>query len=372
MPFQVASRLILLAALPAAAATDVTFHRDILPVLQKRCQSCHRPGEAAPIPFLTYNQVRPWAKAIKEAVLTKKMPPWPADPSVGRFKNDRTLSKVEVETLAAWADSGAVEGDPKHAPKPLEFVEGWTIGKPDLVLGMAEPFEVPATGVIDYQWVIMPTGFTEDKWIQAIEFRPGERSIVHHIAGFLRRKGSNFLFGAKPWIPLSQPKGFIEGGRSDGFLGDYVPGITGTILPEGMALQLPAGADILFQIHYTPNGKPARDRSRFGIIFAKEPPKYHVRDLILNNGRFLIPPRDPSFRVETQVTFDLDVRLLALNPHMHLRGKSMEVRAAYPDGRVEPLLRVPKYDFNWQITYELPDEFLLPAGTRLEATAHFD
>jgi hypothetical protein len=360
-----------MSCLAFAGASTITFHKDVEPILQARCQGCHRPGEAAPMPLLTYKDARPWAKAMKEAVLTRKMPPWSADSSVGHFKNDRHLRDAEIDTLAKWADAGAPEGNPKDAPPPLEFTEGWAIGKPDLILGMSAPFEIPATGVLDYQWILVP-GFKEDKWVQAFEVRPGNRSIVHHVAAFWRRPGSPWMADAKPGVPVAKPSNAAETGASDGIIAEYVPGIPPLVLPKGYALFLPAGSDIMLQVHYTPNGKATQDLSRLGFIFAPAPPEYRVITYGVGSFSLKIPPYEPDYRVQAASTFGTEVRVLGINAHMHLRGKSADVKATYPDGRVEELLRIPKYDFNWQITYEPEGELRLPAGTKIEAFSAYD
>ena len=354
-----------------AAEAPVTFHKNVEPILRARCQTCHRPGEAAPMSLLTYNDARPWAKAIKQAVVTKKMPPWMADASVGHFRNDRHLNQTEIDTLALWVDSGAPEGDPKDAPAPLQFSEGWAIGKPDMVLEMPTAFEIPAQGTIDYQWILIPA-FKEEKWIQAFEVRPGNRAVVHHVAAFWRRAGSPWMTGVKPGVPTPKPSGASENGSSDGIIAEYVPGIPPLVLPKGYALRLPAGADIMLQVHYTPNGTATSDRSRLGFVFAKEPPQYQVITYGMAAPVLNIPPGDPNYEAKAVATLGIDVRLLGVNPHMHLRGKSAVVTVTYPDGRTEPLLRVPKYDFNWQITYEPEGDLRLPAGTRLDAVSYFD
>jgi len=360
-----------LSCMAFAGTPKVTFHKDVEPILQARCQGCHRPGEAAPMPLLTYKEARPWAKSIKEAVLTRKMPPWSADTTVGHFKNDRHLSDAEIDTLTKWADSGAAEGSVKDSPPPIEFTEGWAIGKPDLVLGMSEPFPIPAQGVLDYQWILVP-GFKEDRWIQAFEVRPGNRAVVHHVAAFWRRPGSVWMAGVKPGVPVAKPSSAPETGSSDGIIAEYVPGIAPLVLPKGYAMFLPAGSDIMLQVHYTPNGKATEDLSRLGFIFAKEPPAYRVITYGVGSFTLKIPPFDPDYHVRAASTVGTDVRILGLNAHMHLRGKSAEVHAIYPDGRTEELLRIPKYDFNWQITYEPQGELNLPAGTKIEAVAVFD
>ena len=355
----------------SAASAAVTFHKNVAPILQARCQGCHRPGEAAPMPLLTYKEARPWAKAIKTAVVTRKMPPWHAAPEVGQFKNDRRLTQAEIDTLTQWADAGAPEGNPKDAPKPLVYTEGWTLGKPDTVLEMPEPFPIPATGVLDYQWILIP-GFKEDRWIQAFEVRPGNRAVVHHVAAFWRRAGSPWMADVKPGVPVAKPSNAPETGQSDGIIAEYVPGIPPLQLPDGYALMLPAGSDIMLQVHYTPNGKATEDRSKIGIIFAKQPPQYRVITYGITSNKLKIPPYEANYKSEGAAIFGADVRILGLNPHMHLRGKSAEIRAVYADGRKEDLLRVPRYDFNWQITYEPAGELKLPAGTRVEAVLAYD
>ncbi|MBI3682741.1 MAG: cytochrome c [Acidobacteria bacterium] len=355
-----------------AGPTPVTYHKDVEPVLQARCQGCHRPGEAAPFSTLSYKDVRPWAKAIKAAVVARKMPPWFADPSVGHFRNNPSLSQAEIDSIVKWVDTGAPEGDAKDAPPPRQYVEGWNIGNPDVVFEMPIPFEVPAEGAVAYQWIVLPTGLTEDKWIQGVEVRPGDRSVVHHVIAFYRRPGSKWLLDAQPGVPVAKASGAPEGGMSDGAIGGYAPGIPPRVLSEGRAILLPKGSDLVLQMHYTASGKAARDQSKVGVVFARQPPRERAFGLAVANGRFVIPPKDGSHRVDAEVTLASDVRIVDFTPHMHLRGKSFEYRAVFPDGRVETLLRVPKYDFNWQLTYQLAEERVFPKGTRIEGTACFD
>ncbi|HYL34461.1 MAG TPA: thiol-disulfide isomerase [Bryobacteraceae bacterium] len=357
--------------LAAASDAKITFHKNVEPILQARCQSCHRPGEAAPMSLLTYSEARPWAKAIKQAVLTRKMPPWFADETVGHFRNDRTLRQEEIDTLVKWADGGAIEGNPKDAPAPLEFTAGWAIGKPDIVLGMPAPLDIPAQGTLDYQWVLIP-GFKEDKWIQAFEVRPGNRAVVHHVAAFWRRAGSPWMADAKPGVPIPKPSNAPETGSSDGIIAEYVPGIPPLSLPSGYAMKLPAGADIILQVHYTPNGTATKDQSSVGFVFAPAPPQYQVITYGLGALSLKIPPFDPNYSARASASLGIDVQVLGMNSHMHLRGKSTELTATYPDGRTEELLRIPKYDFNWQLTYEPVGELHLPAGTKLSAVSVFD
>ncbi len=364
--------LVALPALATAQTRAVTFHEDVVPVLQKNCQSCHRPGEAAPFSMLTYRDARPWAAAMKRAVVSRKMPPWHADPSVGHFANDRRLAQAEIDTIARWADTGANEGDPKKAPAPLTFLEGWNIGQPDKILEMPQAFSVPAMGTIDYQWIVMPMGLDKDTWIEGVEVRPGDRTVVHHVIAFYRRPGSNWLVDAKPGIPTPKSSGDSEVGMSDGAIGGYVPGLPAARLAPGRAIFLPAGSDIVLQVHYNATGKATTDRTKVGIVFAKKDIVERSFQIGVVNPTFVIPPGEADYPVNADVTVDSDIRVLGFTPHMHLRGKSFEFRAVFPDGTREVLLRVPKYDFMWQLTYDLAEERVFPKGTKFEATATFD
>jgi hypothetical protein len=364
--------------------SNVTYNKQVLPVLQKRCQECHRPGEAAPFSMLTYKDTRPWAKAMKEAVLTKKMPPWFADPAVGHFSNDRRLTPEETQTLVSWVDQGAIEGDPKDAPPPLQFTEGWTIGKPDVVYELPVEYTVPAKGTVEYTYFLLPKVFTEDKWIDKIEVRPGARSVVHHVVLIARPPGSKWLAEMKPgvaWVEPEEkdpPKREVDTGEGAFLLGDmemisvYVPGGVAYQTAPGQARFVKAGSDLIFQMHYTASGKATADRTRVGIIFAKQPPRERVVNTFIMNRRFRIPPGAPDQVVDARVTLNRDATLLNFFPHMHLRGKAFEYRVTYPDGRSETLFRMPKYNFNWQITYQLAQPLKLPKGTVITAVAHYD
>lgn len=351
----------------------VSFTRDVLPVLQKHCQACHRPGEAAPMSFLTYQETRPWAKAIKQAVTVRKMPPWFADPHVGTFHNDRTLPQADIATLSAWADSGAPEGKPEDAPPPVKWVEGWQIGKPDMVLEMPNEFAIPSQGTVEYQYIVIPTGLKEDRWVQAAEARPGNRAVVHHIIAFIREPGSKWMKNALPGVPFVPAKGGQErGAMADDNLTGFAPGMPAEVLPPGQGRLLKAGSDLVLQMHYTANGKPATDRSRIGIVFAKEPPRERVLTSAVANHKFVIPPGDPNYRVDAELTLYAPSTLIGMLPHMHLRGKAFSYRVTYPDGRQEDLLNVPRYDFNWQLWYEPAQVKVFPAGTKVSCTAIFD
>jgi hypothetical protein len=375
-----------LVAIPAAQASgpkEITFHKDVEAVLQARCQACHRPGEAAPMSFLTYAETRPWAKAIKAAVLTRKMPPWSADPAHGQFENDRRLSDAEISTLVSWVDSGAKEGDPKGAPRPLAFTEGWSIGAPDAVIEMPLAYQVPASGTVEYTYFLVPSGFTEDKWVERSEVRPGDRSVVHHTIVFVRPPGSKYLADLKPGVAYVPPKketvrkpdngqGDFGTGTPLEFAGLYAPGSMPMVLKPGQARLIPKGSDLIIQMHYTTNGKAATDRTRVGFIFARQAPEERVVNTYIANRNLHIPSGASNHQVTARVTLHADATLLSMLPHMHVRGKAFEYRATYPNGESEILLLVPKYDFNWQLTYTLKQPKLLPKGTVIECVARYD
>jgi len=373
--------VLLAGAAVAAPLAPPTFYKDVLPILENRCQSCHRPGEAGPMSFLDYQGTRPYAKAIKAAVLQKKMPPWPADAHYGKFENDRHLSEADIKTLTGWVDGGAPEGDAKDAPKPIAWVEGWTIGKPDVVIAMPQALDVPATGTIEYQYLVIPTGLTKDTWVTAAEVRPGNRAVVHHIIAFLRPPGSPWMADAKPGVPFIPGKEPRASGRRGNqqpedlpseLLVGYAPGMPADRSPAGAAKLMKAGSDIVLQIHYTANGTATTDLTRIGLMVAKEQPQY--RQLTMNAGqnKFAIPPGDPAYEVKSEITLADDSELVNLMPHMHLRGKDFLYKAVYPTGETSTLLSVPKYDFNWQLVYYFEKPVVLPKGTRIECTAHFD
>ena len=372
----------------ATAAGNVTFNKDVLPVLQKHCQECHRPGEAAPMSLLTYKDARPWAAAMRQAVLTRKMPPWyAADPAHGRFLNDRRLPQADIDTLVQWAQTGALEGDAKDASAPRTFASEWTIGRPDAVIDMGADYKVPAKGTIDYTFFTVPTGFKEDKWVEKVEVRPAARAVVHHIVLYARAPGSKAFEGARPGVAFVEPKdadeghkpdigegefyGLTEGGHVE-MVGVYVPGGDAYVTRPGQARLIKAGSELIFQMHYTANGKETVDRSRVGIVFAKQPPKERVINTFVYNPEMHIPPEEANHRVDASVQVLEDVKVQSFFPHMHVRGKAMEYRVTYPAGETELLCRVPAYDFNWQMTYQLATPVMLPKGTKILVSAWYD
>ena len=355
-----------------------TFTKDVAPILQKHCVTCHRPGEAAPFSMLTYEDAKPWAPMMKMAVTQKIMPPWFADPHYGHFSNERSLSAEEIRTLVNWVNAGAQKGDLKDMPPPPQnFVQGWGIPAPDVVFQLPKPFSVPANGVIDYQYVIVPTGFKEDKWVQMLEVRPTDRAVVHHIIAYLREPGSNYFKDQKPGVFFTAPPSKADektdtSALPSDFLVGYAPGQPAEILQPGEGKLIKAGSDIVFEVHYTPNGTPTRDQTRLGLIFTKAPPKDRVLTLSASNGTFKIPPGDPDYKVDASFEIQRDLKLVSLHPHMHSRGKSFEYRLLYPDGKKETILSVPVYNWHWQLWYDLDKPLDLPRGTKIECTAHFD
>jgi hypothetical protein len=313
---------------------------------------------------------------MKEAVLLKKMPPWFADPHYGKFSNDRALAQKDIDTLVAWADAGMPLGDHKDLPPPVDFVEGWSIPKPDIVFDFPQAYQIPASGTIEYQKVVMSSGFTEDKWVQFAEARPGDRARVHHMILFIREPGSHWLRDAKPGVFFVAPKTTDATADTSAlpsdFLVGYAPGQPPVILPPGQAKLIKAGSDLVLEIHYTTNGTASTDRSKFGLVFAKQPPKERVLTLSATNGTFRIPPGDPNYKVDAAFELGTAVKLSSVHPHMHGRGKDFEYRIVYPKGETETLLRVPRYDWHWQLWYNLAKPIALPKGTRIECTAHFD
>jgi hypothetical protein len=341
----------------AGADSPVTFARDVAPILYKHCAECHRPTMFAPMSLLTYEDARPYARSIKQKVAARQMPPWGADPAFGTFKNDPRLTQQEIDTIVAWADNGAPNGDDADLPARPQFVDGWTIGQPDLVATMEEEFQIPETGTIPYKYFKVPTGLTEDKWIQAIEIKPGARTHVHHVIAYTQPAGEAIRPG---------------GALGPTNIGGVTPNKPGVVFEPGAARLLRGNQDIVLQMHYTTNGNAATDRTTVGIIFAKQPPTNLVAGGLVANPRFVIPAYDGNAEVRATHKIAKDTLVTTLTPHMHVRGKDMIYIAHYADGASETLLSVPKYDFNWQITYELAKPKLLPAGTELEVIAHYD
>ena len=364
-----------IAAMAAPNTTTVTFNKDVLPILQKNCQACHRPGEIGPMSLLTYSEARPWAKAIKAAVASQKMPPWFADPKVGHFANDKRLSEEQVATLVAWADGGALEGDKKDAPPPITFQDGWNI-KPDMIIEMPKPYNVQATGTINYQNFLIKVNFPEDRWVLSAEMRAGNPKVVHHMRAIVRPPQSTWMATAVPGEAYEAGNSEMSG-RQDGndLLGKYNPGLgPQNFNVDNSAKFVPKGSDIIFQIHYTAVGKATTDQSKLGLVFAKAPPKnrYWMSPGTPAAFNLVIPANDNNAEVVSEVTVGVDdAKLVYIQPHLHLRGKDYEIRVTYPSGESETVFKA-KWNFDWQLGYELAKPLVVPKGTKILAVAHYD
>ncbi len=408
------ANLMLATASRKPGAREVTFSRDVAPIFYEHCAACHRPNDIAPFSVLTYRDVQPWTDSIRAKISAREMPPWHADPRYGDFANDMRLSRQEIETIVSWVDRGAKEGDPKDLPSLPKYVAAWRIGKPDIVLAMSEEYTIEAHAPDVYVYVTFPMKFKEDKWVQAAEIRPGNKSIVHHViahvltpealSGGAKRVNAEFpqagdeasIFykqGSLSRVKMDAPiiddganaanGGSLFARRTDGsgdgysvLLASYAPGKGPDVYPPGTAKKIPAGSTIVLQIHYSSfhgDMKTAQtDRTTVGLIFAKEPPAKRVVTFTVPNHFFKIPPGAANHRVTAAYTFDRDVELIDYMPHMHLRGKDMKYEVVYPGGRRETLLWVPQFHFNWQTIYRLKTPIAIPKGARIIVTAHFD
>jgi hypothetical protein len=365
------------AAVLARAESLPTFYRDIVPILQDHCQSCHRPGEIAPMPLVTYRDARPWARAMRQVVRQREMPPWFAEPGIGNFANDPSLSQQQIETISQWVEHGAKAGDPKDAPSPPHWTRGWNIAAPTSIVSMPAPVSIPPKGDIEYTYEIVPTGFRQDTWVHMAEIRPSSRSHVHHAVVYIRPPQSHWLQHAPAGVPFTASQLTNEQDRRDAMWTDsdvllvYAPGSSPDNWPENMAKLIPAGSDLVFQMHYISNGKPATDRTSIGLVTSNAAPEKRVLTLQLTNDRFIIPPGLDDYRVEVHGTMPQDALLLSFFPHMHLRGKRFEYNIVARDRSVQPLLRV-NYNFYWQLSYRLAEPLALKAGTELQAVAWYD
>ena len=338
-----------------AASEEVTYEK-VAPILHARCTPCHRPTQVAPFSLLTFDQARRWAVSIAEVVGEGRMPPWHADRRYGHFANDRSLTDRERSLLLSWVERGAQPGDSSKAPTPPKSSDLWSIGTPDLVFEMSEPFAVPAEGVVPIQRVRVATNLEEDVFVQAAEARPGDRAVVHHICVFVEDR-----LDAKKPTPAWQ-----------NLLVVYTPGDMPSVFPAGVAKRIPRGANLLFEVHYTPIGKPRTDRSSIGLVLTTERPQNLAMTRGIPQRNLRIPPGEPDFIARSSFTLKSDAHLLSLTPHMHTRGKSFTYSAQYSDGREEILLSVPRFDFNWQSAYRLREPKWLPKGTVIHCEAHFD
>ena len=374
----------------------VTFNKDVLPILQKNCQQCHRPGEVAPMSFLTYESTRPWARAIKEATVGKKMPPWFADPRYGDFRNDPRLKEQEIKTLAAWADNGALEGDVKDRPASVAWAEGWRV-QPDVIISMPEAHKVPAKGSGEIESYLVPNPFKEDTWVNSIEIRPGSPSVVHHamvqvpeetpgpafswggVSGAACLPSGTASFMESP-VAVAQPnktgQPAVKPPKNFAILeAVYVPGSPVTDFQfEGSAKMIRGGGNLRIEVHYTPNGKAVSDQTRIGFSLAKSAPTRRFVTLApksLANVRRRIPAGAENYETRGELEFGQDAQLVWLMPHMHLRGKDMTFNLVFPNGTSETVLRA-DFNFNWQLGYEFEAPIRVRKGTRMVIVAHHD
>ncbi len=364
-----------------AAPSKPTYTKDVAPILFRNCTTCHRPGEIAPMSLLTYDDVRPHAKDIRDEVSEGHMPPWHAAAPKGTFLNERGLTPDEKDVLVRWAAGGAPEGDPKDLPPTPVYPDGWAMGKPDVVFEMQEEYSVPAEGVIEYQYFYIPTNFTEPKWIQAIELRPGNREVVHHALAFYRAtadmKRPPVLRPNRDQMVLPPPpKQGTRPQREDQtpsrMLATYAPGTNPQVLRPGTAIRLEPGGVIELQMHYTANGKAAKDRTKIGLQFSKDPSPREVRVTHFFNGTLSLPAGSPDVRVDADISFVSDAVVWGIFPHTHVRGKKWEYVLELPDGTKKNILSVPTYDFNWQTYYMFTEPLEIPKGSRLVSSAWYD
>jgi hypothetical protein len=341
-------------SVPLKAPADATFAHDVAPIFYAKCVSCHRAGEVAPMPLMTFEQARPWARAIKEKVLLKQMPPWFADSKPGAFTNDPRLTATEIATISRWVDAGAPAGEAKDMPKPPQFTEGWQLGEPDLIVDFPE-IQIPATGRDLFPTPAIPLNLTEDHWIRAVEIRPGSREVAHHSALFSTTAGA--ALGGN---------GFFD------VLSVWSVGSPPTVYPDGMGRWLRKGQTLRTNLHYHPNGKATVDRTKVGFYFGKGELKKEVVAALSGTFNLSIPPQESNYEIQSSYIVDQDINMVSLFPHMHLRGKDMKMTATYPGGRQDTLLNVPMYDFDWQLFYYPKTPMQLPKGTRIDVVAHYD
>jgi peroxiredoxin len=342
------------------ADSDVTYTKHIAPILNKSCVECHREGEIAPFSLTSYDEVVGWAETIAEVVREQRMPPWHANPEYGTWANDCRVSDSDKQLIYDWVAAGAPEGVPKDLPEPPKFAAGWRLPRVDREIFMSDrAFEIPAEGTVDYKYFVVDPGFTEDTWVQGAQCKAGNRAVVHHIIVFIRTPDGKR-------VDLGE-------GIARGFLAATAPGAAPMLFADGMAKKIPAGSKLIFQMHYTTNGSVQYDRSSIGLMIADpRSVQREVSTMACDTMLLMIPPMMPNYRVTCWKRFDQDTELLSLYPHMHVRGKAFRYEAHYPDGTMEILLDVPRYDFNWQQTYEFVQPKFIPKGTRMRCVAHYD
>jgi len=384
---------------PAAKLADPTFTKDVAPILYKNCTVCHRPGGIGPFSLLDYDSAKANLDDIHDAVQAGVMPPWHASGPHGVFSNDRRLSDAEKETILRWIATGAKPGDPKDQPAKPVYSTAWTIGQPDAVVAMPEDFSVPAAGTVEYQYFQVPTNFTEDKWVQAIEIMPGAREVVHHVLVFAAQPppanpptpapAPAAAPGAAPtprpaplFIRLREQNFMPEEHRTDtlhppprnmgSLIGTETPGNNVMVFPPGAALRIRAGTLITFQMHYTAHGHEMKDRTKIGFKFASAPPEEEIFASHFFNGGLVLPAGQKDVQVPADLAFGQPIRIWGMMPHTHLRGTRWQYTLVKPDSSTEVILDVPRYDFNWQTYYMFAKPLDIAAGSKIHSVAWYD
>ena len=363
-------------ATPQSRSGAVTFSEDVAPILYANCVSCHRQGEAAPFPLISYEDVSTRAKLIAKVTQSRQMPPWHAARGYGEFADERGLTDAQIATIREWVAGGMPPGSAAKMPPLPKFTEGWQLGTPDLVLEMPEAFAVPAGGPDIYRNFVLPSGLLEDKWVRAVEFRPGTRQVVHHSLFHYIRGGSAAKVvsaDGKPGFGGAMPAGLVPAFAPAGELGVWAVGTTPHALPDGLAWPLPKGSDIVLQLHLHPTGKPEMERAKIGIYFASSAPARRIRELgVLGFFGLLagidIPPGEKNFTIKGGLTLPADMHVLSVMAHAHYLGKEFKATATLPDGSTRPMLWIQDWDFNWQDRYFYKQPVPLPKGTRIEVT----
>jgi hypothetical protein len=344
----------------------ITFAKEIAPIFQKRCEDCHRQGGVAPMSLVKYEEARPWARAIREKVIGREMPPFHASGTIGRYQGDPRLTAEEIATITGWVDGGSLQGNLKDLPPPREWKSQWAHGEPDLIVKVKQPFTVSASAKDQYAFFVFDYVFPEDTWIRAVDTRPGNLKIVHHANTHVVPP----MFKAPPDGVI---KGDFEpGARGTFMLAGWAPGVESVLLAEGTAVRIPKGMRLGIQIHYAPNDKESIDQTSVGIYFADGLIKKHIKVLFGDRRDVTIPPGAPNYRLTASKTFESDAIIRFFHVHMHLRGKSYEMKLTYPDGREETAIEVPRFDFNWQRTYQLTEPIRVPKGTKVDFTGVYD
>ena len=364
-----------------ALAAGPTYHKDVSRVLQNHCQDCHRPGQVAPFSLLTYEQARKRGSDLVAVTEGHKMPPWPASMKEGGpFRDARVMSAAETAMIAEWVAAGCPEGDAKDAPAAKSWGSDWPLGEPDLVLSVPEAYALDADGKDEHRVFVVPTGLNEDRWVSAIDFKPGNPKVVHHVLCAFDTAGrAAKLDAADPKPGYAVFGGF--GVLPSGGLGGWAPGKRPAHLPAGVGRFLPAGADVLLQVHYHKSGKAETDATKVGLYFSKGPIDKQVRGQavfaparagLFSRPNLLIPAEDGDYEVKGRTTVGRDAHVIAVAPHMHWLGKDFLLTATKPDGSKVTLIRIDDWNFNWQGTYDFATPVALPKGTKVELLAHFD